>query len=168
MALVHMQNPLIQRLSLTWMDSVSYWLEVSQEAPQGPTPMRGPMRKICLRMDEFTSKDQAIRKCVVSEVLSHIAVYQLPRPTGSDAVVPKSKDVRTGGISVEVMEAALAVFGEHSQKGDQMSKSSAKTGKTFLDPADRDAIVRTVGAVPVLVAAGGVDAVLPRSLGAEF
>ena len=117
-----------------------------------PAPPTDPLASaLVLRMDEFTSKDLALRSQIMRTTLTHLRVI-------------------SEGASDADMARALDVFSVHSQAGSKMSGPKAK----IVTDGDVEVIKRCVVGAFVSRQAdvqrlelqgGGANIALPRSLG---
>ena len=166
-------HPFAASMCAGWMDNVALWLEFQQalakaeamnasagrEALCGSSGYGSGLDSSCLtvRMAEFVSKGDPTARRVVVERFLHFA----------------------GALGEKgAVDRALAVFAEHSQKGNAMEKSSAHGPTTgnrnggssggvrgkFLTEADRQEIRRCVASEPLLAAIGGAAPLLPGTL----
>ena len=124
---------IVRKIATQWADGMLSWMEFLERAAD--------LETLTLRMDEFVQKDPAKRTAVIKSILQFAGIPDSP------AVVDK----------------ALAVFNRHSQAGTQMAKSSAQTGKKFLEESDKEELAAMCTAVRQL---GKTSFIIPGSLGA--
>jgi hypothetical protein len=138
----------VARLTGRWIREVSAWTQLKEARLSEVGPTDPIALAPNLRMDEFTSKDLAVRTRVVRATLVHL-----------------------GALAADATDAELApaleVFGTHSQAGSAMSGPKAQ----IVTPNDVSVIVRAVaiGMEPlassgVVVQDGGKNVLLPDSL----
>jgi len=138
-------------LTNRWIAAVSAWVKMVEErrtAIAGADPIA---EAPSLRMDEFTSKDLAVRAQVMRDLLDHLG---LVHATASD----------------EARAPALAVFSVHSQAGSAMAGSKAKVVQEADVPFIQQAVevgLAELGSAGVVVEKGGANVVLPRSIGVK-
>lgn len=168
------QKPLAAHLTTSWMDCVAHWMEITGRSGKRASKALGRQERVdlrrydastedkdafvkgedqleedahlTLRMDEFVTKDLAQREQLVNEILLFVA---------QDEALGPDIDV----------EAAMAAFESHSQKGSSMENSSAVTGAKFLDEAAVVEVEAFVESLPSLAAVGGSNALLAGSMG---
>ena len=139
----------VAMLTLKWIQIITDWISTTShrtEARGADDPLSS---SIVLRMDEFTSKDLALRSQIMRTALVHFRVIR--EDTKEDADIT----------------SALSVFSVHSQAGSNMSGPKSKV----LTDGDVDVIKRcVVGALAQCadVQDGGANIVLQRSLGVRI
>ena len=132
-------------LTSSWLSTVEDWIDTTARRAGAEGPDDPLAAAIVVRMDEFTSKDPALRTELVRAALVHFRVV------GADA--PDS-----------ALAAALDAFKVNSQAGSKMSGAKAKV----VSDADVEVIKRGVVAAlgtKARVVDGGGNIVLARSLG---
>jgi hypothetical protein len=128
-------HPVVPMLTLTWCDAVLTWLEF---ADGFYAEIEGSDRPISVHMSELVS--HSTREAVVTSLLADAGLEPTPA----------------------VIQAALACFEEHSQKGSEVwRQSSAQTGRVFLLLSDKAAIDAAVGSIERLKLLGGPSLRLP-------
>jgi hypothetical protein len=128
-------HPVVPMLTLSWCDAVLTWLEF---ADVFYAEIEGSDRPISVHMSELVS--HSTREAVVTFLLADAGLEPTPA----------------------VIQAALACFEEHSQKGSEVwRQSSAQTGRVFLLLSDKAAIDAAVGSIERLKLLGGPSLRLP-------
>ena len=112
-------NPIAQRITAMWVDSVSSWIRLRESEP-----LLGD--SVTIRMDEFVTKDLDKRRENVRAVLKSVGIE-----------------------GKESIELGMTAFNKHSQAGTRMATSSASAGtKKFLTAEDADSIAEFVASIP--------------------
>jgi len=144
----------VAELTARWIGVIATWVELQERRRAGASSLSlvgDPIGSaLNVRMDEFTSKDMAVRTSVLRSVLSHFGL-----------VATNAKE--------PALAPALKAFETNSQVGSSMSGEKVK----IVQKADVPAIARcvqlglasSVKAHGVIVEQDGANVLLPRSLG---
>ena len=135
----------VASLTSRWINNINDWIKTTARRSTSEGSADPLVSAMVLRMDEFTSKDLALREAVVRAALEHFRVL--------------SADAEPAAV-----EPAMGAFAVHSQAGSKMSGPKAQ----IVSEQDVEVIKRCVVSAlgeQAIVQDGGANIVVPRSFG---